>query len=195
MPKQISRNATYTTKIQKSRFIGICYHVNSMDQAKKLITEAKEQYRKAEHVCWAYRVFQGNEIVAYSSDAGEPHCSAGPPILAAIEGRNLVNVLCIVVRYFGGTKLGIGGLIRAYGKTAGKTLDEAGNIEFEMTSTIVIWAPMSRYADIMHVLRKFSAEFGQSFDDTSIMFTVTIPNREKDAFLSDLRSIPEIHVG
>jgi len=191
--KQIVKNGTYQTKIQNSKFIAYCAKVDSVEAARKRIAEIEEEHRKANHECWAYRIFQNNDVVAHSSDAGEPHCSAGPPILSAIEGRDLVDVVCVVVRYFGGIKLGIGGLIRAYGSTAGKALDESGTEEYEIMTSLVIGSPMDKYSDVMRILRKFSAEFQQGFDDRSITFTVRIPLKKQVDLIADLRSIPEIH--
>ena len=191
--KQIVKNCTYQTKIQNSKFIAYCTKVNSAETVRKRIAEIEDEHRKAEHICWAYRIFQNNDVVAHSSDAGEPHCSAGPPILSAIEGRELVDVVCIVVRYFGGNKLGIGGLIRAYGSTAGKALDQSGAEGYEIMTALVIGSPMDKYSDVMRILRKYSAEFQQGFDDRLITFTVRIPLRKREDLLADLRSIPEIH--
>jgi len=191
--KQIVKNGIFQNKISNSKFIAYCAKVDSVEAARKRIVEIEEEHRKSNHVCWAYRIFQNNDIVAYSSDAGEPHCSAGPPILSAIEGRDLVDVICIVVRYFGGIKLGIGGLIRAYGSTAGKALDESGAENYEIMTSLVISSPMDKYSDVMRILRKFSVEFQQGFDDRSITFSVRIPLRKHADLIADLRSIPEIH--
>ncbi|MFQ6090882.1 MAG: IMPACT family protein, partial [Candidatus Bipolaricaulia bacterium] len=93
-----------------SRFIGIAYPVESLEEVKRRLAEAGRRYRDATHRCYAYRLLTESGIVAHSDDGGEPARSAGPPILRVIEGQDLLNILVIVVRYFGGTKLGIGGL-------------------------------------------------------------------------------------
>ncbi|MDD5765544.1 MAG: YigZ family protein [Candidatus Marinimicrobia bacterium] len=191
--KQIVKNGTYQTKIQNSKFIAYCVKVDSVEAVRKRIAEIEEEHRKANHVCWAYRIFQNEDVVAHSSDAGEPHCSAGPPILSAIEGRDLIEVVCIVVRYFGGIKLGIGGLIRAYGSTAGKALDESGAEEYEIMTTLVIGSPLDKYSDVMRILRKYSAEFQQGFDDRSITFNVRIPLKKQIDLIANLKSIPEVY--
>jgi uncharacterized YigZ family protein len=191
--KQIVKNGTYQTKIQNSKFIAYCVKVDSVEAVRKRIAEIEEEHRKANHVCWAYRIFQNEDVVAHSSDAGEPHCSAGPPILSAIEGRDLIEVVCIVVRYFGGIKLGIGGLIRAYGSTAGKALDESGAEEYEIMTTLVIGSPLHKYSDVMRILRKYSAEFQQGFDDRSITFNVRIPLKKQIDLIANLKSIPEVY--
>jgi putative IMPACT (imprinted ancient) family translation regulator len=111
-PQIIINSAEHTNIVRDSKFIGYCCPVTSKSQALRKISEIEQLHKKATHVCWAYRVYENNQLLYYADDAGEPHGSAGLPILKALEGRALVNTICLVVRYFGGTKLGIGGLIR-----------------------------------------------------------------------------------
>jgi len=106
--------------VKKSRFIGYAKHVASEDEAKKYIKEISSKHPKANHVTFAYVLSN----TAKTNDDGEPKGTAGLPIYNVITRRNLQNIAVIVVRYFGGTKLGKGGLIRAYGKTAGLAIDE-----------------------------------------------------------------------
>lgn len=133
-------------------------------------------------------------MLSYSSDAGEPHGSAGTPIQSALEGRDLVNTLCIVVRYFGGTKLGIGGLIRAYGRTAGKTLDKAGIKEFQTASTFNLNIPHSRYSDVMHILKRYGIEFKQEFSENGVNFSITVMDEQKDSILSDINAVSDVEI-
>ena len=105
---------------KKSRFIGYAKQVDSEDEAKAYIKEISSEHPKANHVTFAYVLSN----TAKTNDAGEPKGTAGLPIYNVITRRNIQNIVVIVVRYFGGTKLGKGGLIRAYGKTAGLAIDE-----------------------------------------------------------------------
>ena len=104
---------------KKSRFISYAKQINSEDEAKDFISCLKHEHKRARHIAFAYKL-PGNERC---SDAGEPRGTAGAPLLNAIHRRNLCEVIVVVVRYFGGILLGKGGLIRAYGKAAGKSLD------------------------------------------------------------------------
>jgi len=104
---------------KKSRFIGYAAQANSEDEAKSFISEIAREHRKAGHVTFAYVLSN----TAKTNDDGEPRGTAGLPIYNAINRRNLQNIVVVVVRYFGGTLLGKGGLIRAYGKTAGLAID------------------------------------------------------------------------
>lgn len=110
---------------KKSRFIGQAWPVQTEDQARQLIEEVRKQYWDASHTTFAYHV---GEIQRFS-DAGEPSGTAGKPMLDVLLGRGLQNVLVTVTRYFGGTLLGTGGLVRAYTKGAQIAVDAAGIIE------------------------------------------------------------------
>jgi len=104
---------------KKSRFIGYATSVHSEDEAKQFISGISKEHKKANHVTYAYVL----PNTAKTSDDGEPKGTAGLPIYNVITRRNMQNVVVVVVRYFGGTLLGKGGLIRAYGKAAGLALD------------------------------------------------------------------------
>jgi uncharacterized YigZ family protein len=121
--------------IKKSRFIGLAVPVSSEEDALAVVEEAKARWHDARHHCWAYRLADGR---VRSSDDGEPGGSAGRPILAHLEGHEVHDVVVVVTRYFGGTKLGVGGLIRAYGGTAGKTLDRGAIVEVASRVTLRI---------------------------------------------------------
>ncbi|MCB9780242.1 MAG: YigZ family protein [Alphaproteobacteria bacterium] len=107
--------------IKGSRFIGLAAPAADEAAVDALLEDARQRWPDARHHCWAWRLADGR---TRSSDAGEPGGSAGRPILAQIEGHDLCDVVVVVVRWFGGVKLGVGGLIRAYGGCAGKTLDQ-----------------------------------------------------------------------
>jgi len=109
----------YEITEKKSRFIAYSGGITSVDEADAFIDEITREHRKARHIVYAY-VLPGAEKY---SDAGEPRGTAGLPLLNAIKRRELCGVIVVVVRYFGGVLLGKGGLIRAYGKAAGKALD------------------------------------------------------------------------
>jgi len=104
---------------KKSRFIGYAATVSTEDEAKLFITGISKEHKKANHVTFAYVLSN----TAKTNDDGEPKGTAGLPIYNVITRRNMQNVVVVVVRYFGGTLLGKGGLIRAYGKAAGLALD------------------------------------------------------------------------
>lgn len=104
--------------VKKSRFLGEATAVQTQTEAKEFLTQVQERNPRASHYCYAYSIGRGSVLREYATDAGEPTHSAGPPILSAIRGFGLSNVICVVVRFYGGINLGIGGLIRAYGQCA-----------------------------------------------------------------------------
>lgn len=121
--------------INKSRFIGSIRTVLSAEEATKLIKEFSTIYPKATHYCWAYRIGINNPL-EHSSDAGEPSGTAGRPILGALKRHFLDNTLLVVTRYYGGVKLGVRGLIDAYGDTAEIAATEAGAVEMELNNML-----------------------------------------------------------
>ena len=111
-------------KEKGSKFIGFAMHVDSTDKVKEIVNAYKKEHHKARHVCYAYKL--GNDIRANAN--GEPSGTAGRPILRQIEASGIENLLVIVVRYFGGTLLGTGGLINAYKEASREAIKELGAI-------------------------------------------------------------------
>ena len=113
---------SFELEINKSRFIAYKLELNTLDEVKPFLERLKKEHKKARHVCYAY-VFNRDVISEKCSDDGEPGGTAGYPILNVIKKKNLTNVLVAVVRYFGGIKLGAGGLTRAYTKACAGVLN------------------------------------------------------------------------
>lgn len=109
---------------KKSKFIANIFHIEDKEEAEKIISNIKKEYYDARHNCFAYSFYDEKSMQIYSrsSDDGEPSGTAGVPILSVINGNNLVNVLIVVTRYFGGILLGTGGLVRAYKEVAEKVV-------------------------------------------------------------------------
>lgn len=119
--KSIQKEITSEIIINKSRFITILTNINDIDKVKEKLEEIKKKYKDATHYCYAY-IINNHERC---SDNGEPSGTAGMPILNVLKQNDLTNILCVVIRYFGGIKLGAGGLIRAYSTSASVTLNKA----------------------------------------------------------------------
>ena len=109
---------------KKSKFIGNLFYIESSKQAEEIIKETKKKYFDAKHNCIAYRVIENGQIIERFSDNGEPQGTAGAPMLNILQKNNLVNVLIIVTRYFGGILLGTGGLVKAYQKSLMLALED-----------------------------------------------------------------------
>ena len=136
-----------TTIIKKSRFIGYACAVNNEAHAQEILSARKKQHYDASHNCFAYVLQSG--VMRYSDD-GEPQGTAGLPMLDVIKKKGLENVLVVSTRYFGGTLLGTGGLVRAYSKSASSALDAAQRVEvitcsvFETTFSYTAWSKAAR---------------------------------------------------
>lgn len=118
---------------KKSRFIGYIFFVETEEEAQQKIQEVKENHRDATHNCWAYIIGEDALIQRYSDD-GEPSGTAGVPMLEVLKKEDLKNVVAVVTRYFGGTLLGAGGLVRAYSKGVKVAIDAAGRVIMEKFS-------------------------------------------------------------
>lgn len=116
----IEENIVDKYEIKQSKFITLLYKINSIDDINMYLQEVKNNYKDATHYCYAYK-FNGNQKF---SDDGEPGGTAGLPIVEVLNKRDINNILCIVVRYFGGIKLGAGGLVRAYTKAVCNAIDK-----------------------------------------------------------------------
>ena len=124
----IEKDGEHTIEIKKSKFICHLYRIESEDHAKELIQRIKKEHWKANHNCSAF-VLGKNQEIQRSSDDGEPSGTAGVPMLEVLKKHELQNVLAVVTRYFGGIKLGAGGLIRAYASSVAEGLKEIGMVQ------------------------------------------------------------------
>lgn len=115
----INLSKRYETEIKKSTFIGLSYVVNSAEEVANILDKIRQENLSATHVCFAYKIGENEQKF---DDDGEPQGTAGKPILECITKKNLCNILVVVVRYFGGIKLGAGGLVRAYSSTASNVI-------------------------------------------------------------------------
>lgn len=161
-----------------SRFLAFALPASSVDEAKECIAMYANEYHDARHVCWAYMI--GADRLTYlSSDNGEPSGTAGKPILGQINSLGLTNVVVIVVRYFGGIKLGTSGLITAYREAARMALDDAGTVEGREMTVMSVTFPYLAMNDVMKILKGSPASdavkiTGQEFDNTCTL-TLSLP--------------------
>lgn len=164
-----------------SRFLAVVAPVRDVAEALALVDEQLVAHPDASHHCWAYRV--GQEM--RSSDDGEPGGSAGRPMLEVILKRDLDACAAVVVRYFGGRKLGVGGLARAYGGAVARCLDRAGVRTVEDMVSVRVRAP---FAAVDAVLRELgAAEAG--FDADGLVATTTLRERDLDALVARLDAL------
>lgn len=127
--KTITNKSEHLYIINKSKFISIAYPVTTDSECKDILKTLANEYSDATHICYAYIL--KSPSIEKCSDNGEPSGTAGKPILEVLKKKSLVNILCVVIRYFGGKKLGAGGLIRAYSTSAIGVIDKCEIIECE----------------------------------------------------------------
>jgi len=166
--------------ISKSRFLGYCIPVSSEAEAQETLAQIRKRHYDARHCCYAFRLTGG---IVRSSDDGEPSGTAGAPILSVLSGANIENVLCAVVRYFGGVLLGTGGLVRAYGKAASEALEHAEVVQIRVCSRLSVMVSYSAYQLIEPLVRQNGYSCEAEFAEM-VTLTLLMPAEEKDTFLS-----------
>lgn len=114
--------------IKKSRFIGYLFNVNNQSEAQEVLKEIRKKHYDATHNCYAYIIKDNDQTLIKSSDDGEPGGTAGVVIYEVLKKNNLTNIICIVTRYFGGIKLGAGGLVRAYSQSTAEAIKQISNL-------------------------------------------------------------------
>lgn len=181
----LQKRETFEQDIKRSRFLAIASSVTNEDDAKAFLTQ--ESYADANHNCWAWRMGQNYRF----NDDGEPSGTAGKPILLAIDGLELDNVVVVVTRWFGGTLLGAGGLIRAYGGTAALCLRSAELIELVPTQTIFIRCHFSELALIKSRLHSYEHLIiaDESFHNTGADLRLDVPVTQLDTVRRHLTDI------
>ena len=147
--KTILTKEIYEITIKNSKFIGVIIPIESLDDVKDNINKLKGEYKNATHYCYAFKLINDKGF----SDDGEPNKTAGIPILNVIEGNDLVNVLVVVIRYFGGIKLGPGGLIRAYSNTCKEVINKSTLVELINGIEASITFPYSKEKEINYLLK------------------------------------------
>ena len=153
----ISETTTAEYKEKGSRFIAFSYYVASEKEVKEIILETRKKYYDARHVCYAY-ILGTEERIMKGQDDGEPAHTAGTPILNQIRSKNLTQTLVVVIRYFGGTKLGISGLIEAYKESAKACLDKALILEKYISDTLEISFEASLQGEVMRLVKEFNGQ-------------------------------------
>ena len=166
----IENNIKYELIVKNSKFITILYKIND-NKIDDILLNIKKEYPDATHYCYAYIV----DDIKKSSDDGEPSGTAGIPILKVLENNNLTNILCIVIRYFGGIKLGANGLVRAYTKSCANAIKEANLKELVDGINITVTFPYTRLKEIDYLLKDLVIN-SKSFDN---LITYNL-NIEKD---------------
>ena len=182
--KTIEKTAEGYITERKSKFISYVIPVESEDEVKPILEEYRKKYYSARHVCWAYMLGSSREEFR-ANDDGEPSGTAGRPILGQINSYELTNVLILVVRYFGGTLLGTGGLVKAYKEAAAAAIENAKIIEKTVDDTFILHFDYSLLNEVMRKLNQFEeSSWTQNFTETCEMEVNIRQSQSKQLFQS-----------
>lgn len=191
--KTISGLTEGSYKEKGSKFLSFAYPVNSLDEVEDHLATLKKKYHDARHHCYAYMLGMGEQEYR-ANDDGEPNHSAGDPILGQIRSFELTNVLIVVVRYFGGTKLGVGGLISAYKQGAADALSKAKIVCIYPQTSFDLIFPYSLTSEVERVLNEFEIEYTNKEFTETCQYTGKISDAVIDRFIKRVKSIQGIRL-
>jgi uncharacterized YigZ family protein len=158
------------TMVSNSRFMASVARAHTVEEAKQFLASIREEMPDASHHVYAFRVGHGNSVIEGMSDDGEPSGTAGPPVLAVLRGSDIGDIVVVVTRYFGGTKLGTGGLVRAYGDAARAALESLRTERKIERRTLGIESPYPFYQPIRRLIDQYEG----MVDEEDFAVTVTI---------------------
>ncbi len=189
----IERFATAEFKDRGSKFIAFAFPIQDVIDFKKRLQELKEEHPKAVHYCFAYRMgTDGNSF--RSSDDGEPSGSAGKPILGQIDSKQLTNIAVVVVRYFGGTLLGIPGLINAYKTTTSMALQTTPIIQKAVEIKYHLQFDYTKINEVMMIVKKYSCPMLQQQIELFCMMDIGIPKSNLELVVLKFKEIRGLEI-
>jgi len=183
-------NSEGSLREKASRFLSFLYPVSSLEEVSERRKALEKKFHDSSHQPYALRLGTGDALTERSSDDGEPSHTAGDPILNALRHARLTNSLLVVVRYFGGTKLGTGGLIKAFGESASAAIANARIREHVPVRKIEVLMPFALEGHLRHTLSKFGGKPVDESRDETCRALCEVPVDKADAFekaLSELR--------
>lgn len=180
--RTIAQKGSGLYKEKGSRFLGFAMHVADEMQAKSEIANLRKAYFDARHHCYAW-MLGADKGRTRASDDGEPNHSAGDPILGQIRASGLTNVLVVVVRYFGGTKLGVGGLMTAYKAAAEEALRHAATEEREIMEGITLRYPYPSTPEVMKLVKDYELKITEQRFEEDCLLKAELSLRNKEAFV------------
>lgn len=191
--RTVAQEATGIYKEKGSRFLAFAYNVTTADEAKAIIRDKQKEFHDARHHCYAWRLGSGEGETKVGDD-GEPSGTAGRPILGQILSAELTNVVVVVVRYFGGIKLGTGGLIVAYKAATADCLQNAKIVTRTFDAALAISFPYLAMNGVMKTLKDSSAKIISQKFDTDCEIDITIRMAERDSLIAKLADVEGVTV-
>ncbi len=186
MAYPIPLNTAHTSiEIKKSHFYGYASYASSREQALQFLNEIKNKYPDARHHCWAYLFGQPTSPTsAAMDDDGEPSGTAGKPILNVLQHKGVGDVVLIVVRYFGGIKLGAGGLVRAYSACAQQTMEALETVQQVVESVAIITTGFKQEQVFRHYLSQNKGRVKECIYTNEVALTVSLPTDNLGALIA-----------
>ena len=170
--------------IKKSRFIGVTLPCVSTAEVNQLLQLQHQQHPNASHITYAYRLLTPKGMLCRFNDAGEPSGTAGKPIFKHLQGKDLINVVVAVIRYFGGVKLGAGGLTRAYGNAAKQVLEASEIVAFIQRKEFSLVLEYKQMQAFKYLLQKLDGEILQQQFVTQIHLLISLPESNSQQLLA-----------
>lgn len=191
--KTIAASTTSDFRDRGSKFFGFAYPVSTAEQVKEYVKALKKEHPKAVHFCYAFRI--GTDGTSFrANDDGEPSGSAGKPILGQIDSAGLTNVLVVVVRYFGGTLLGVPGLINAYKIATADALSTAPTIEKNIERTVKLSFDYASMSEVLYLLKQADATIIKQDLQLFCEVHTGIPIVHADTYIKKLSEIRSVEV-
>lgn len=185
----IQKNSEAIFQRDKSVFKCFSFNVDNEEACKLKIKEFKQKFKEATHVCSAYSLYNG---IFYYDDNGEPRGTAGPPIFNSLKRHNVQNVLVLVVRYYGGKKLGVRGLIEAYGEATDLVLEESGIKEVVIGEILELEVTYKDLDKVVYFLNSEGIEIQDKSFAEGVVLKVFIRQQKQEAFFSYLKDSKDI---
>jgi uncharacterized YigZ family protein len=189
----IEKSVETIYKEKGSKFLSFLYPVSSVDEVKEYLTQLKKKYYDATHHCYAYIIGYDKETFRMNDD-GEPSSTAGKPIYGQLQSNDLTNVLLVVVRYFGGTKLGVSGLIKAYKESSAECIALAQIVEKQVKNKYNIYFAYEDMNVVMNILKQNNAEQKNQILDLNCQIEVLIDKRNTTKFESSIPPVSTIRI-
>lgn len=190
--KSVKHTIESSFKEKKSKFIGLSFPINNEIEFIQKLDLIKKKHPKSNHFCYAYTLFNRPHNITKQSDDGEPLNSAGKPILNQIEKLNLLNTAVVVVRYFGGTKLGVGGLIRAYKHAAEQTLDKQEFVISENLKNIHYKFKYEHQKEVLDIIKRLNKEMITHTMKEEYHMKLRLTENEFEKILNELKKVNSI---
>jgi uncharacterized YigZ family protein len=191
--KNISKKSESLVKEKGSKFYAFAFPVNSEEEIINELNILKKEHAQATHICYAYKL--GLNLIKYRyNDDGEPSNSAGAPIYGQINSFELTNILIAVIRYYGGTKLGVGGLIQAYRQAAKEAVENVKIIEIALKSELTIQFEYTELPQLMTLIKQEKIEIIQQNSTENCNYKLLIENQKIETFKDSISKIKGVKI-